>query len=68
MLVPLPGIKPVPPALKVQSLNPWTTTREVPAGYFKILYIRGGFSSQSVHQRMGLSSPCLCPGVGSSPG
>ena len=29
ILVPQPGIKPVPPALKMQSLNHWTS-REVP--------------------------------------
>ena len=29
ILVPQPGIKPVPPALEAQSLNHWTT-REVP--------------------------------------
>ena len=30
ILVPQPGIEPVPPAVKAQSLNPWTT-REVPS-------------------------------------
>ena len=29
ILVPWPGIEPVPPAVKAQSLNHWTT-REVP--------------------------------------
>ena len=29
ILIPRPGIKPVPPAVKVQSPNPWTA-REVP--------------------------------------
>ena len=29
ILVPQPGIEPVPPAVEAQSLNPWTT-REVP--------------------------------------
>ena len=33
MLVPRPGIEPVPPALGAQSLNHWTT-REVPAVLF----------------------------------
>ena len=33
ILAPGPGIKPVPPALEVQSLNHWTS-REVPSSIF----------------------------------
>ena len=33
LLVPQPGIEPVPPALEVQSLNHWTA-REVPTSTF----------------------------------
>ena len=33
ILVPQPGIKPVPPALEAQGLNHWPT-REVPANVF----------------------------------
>ena len=33
ILVPQPGIKPVPPALEAWSLNPWTA-REVPRNIF----------------------------------
>ena len=33
ILVPQPGIEPVPPALEMQSLNHWTT-REVPVQFF----------------------------------
>ena len=33
ILVPQPGIKPVPPAVEARSLNHWTT-REVPASSF----------------------------------
>ena len=36
ILVPWPGIKPVPPAVEVQSLNHWTT-REVPENVFILL-------------------------------
>ena len=36
ILVPRPGIKPIPPAVEVQSLNHWTT-REVPLEAFSTL-------------------------------
>ena len=39
-LIPLPGIKPTPPTLEVQSHNPYTT-REVPAPTFKCTHFLG---------------------------
>ena len=36
ILVPQPGIKPMPPAMRAQSLNHWTT-REVPSVYFEMI-------------------------------
>ena len=38
ILVPRPGIEPVPPAMEVQSLNHWTA-REVPLINFKRISI-----------------------------
>ena len=47
ILVPRPGIEPMPPAVEAQSLNHWTT-REVPGSP---LYYQGGTSVRKVHQR-----------------
>ena len=60
ILVPRPGIEPVPPAVETQSLNHWTT-REVPRWYtffflaalglrccmqaFSLVAVSGGYSS-----------------------
>ena len=42
ILVPQPGIQPMPPALEVQCLNHWTT-REVPDWFFFFFFLRNFF-------------------------
>ena len=39
ILVPQPGVKPMPPAVEVQSLNLWTT-REVPKSMFTLFKVQ----------------------------
>ena len=47
ILVPRPGIEPVPPVLEVPSLNHWTT-REVPTSYLLIALIPQCFNTSEV--------------------
>ena len=49
ILVPWPGIKPVAPAVEVQSLKPWTA-RGVPGKHFKISYLDEDWSTRFLSQ------------------
>ena len=42
ILIPQPGIEPVPPALGAQSLNHWTT-RKSPFSLFKVAFLHSLF-------------------------
>ena len=58
ILVPRPGIKPVPPALGARSLNQWTT-REVPQLIFNWIQFKGAKTINSVWKEWAYEHPQL---------
>ena len=63
ILVPQPGIEPVPPAVEARSLNHWTA-REVPIGLFLQLICRFKNLQNKLEEKC--SRPSECRGIAHS--